>query len=88
MNNCSTPVLSPVLDCVLCYVLYMLQKLLDYFYVGELKIEQQTVMPVWMTAAYLELPEVVSMCNEFCQQSVSNQFSTDEGKVRTMFDIM
>nr|CAB3220440.1 AF4/FMR2 family member 4 [Phallusia mammillata] len=62
------------------------EKLLDFFYVGELKIEQQTVMPVWMTAAYLELPDVVSMCNEFCQQSVSNQPISDDAKTTRKYN--
>nr|XP_002124696.1 uncharacterized protein LOC100183008 isoform X1 [Ciona intestinalis] len=58
------------------------EKLLEYFYVGEMNLEPHTVMPVWMTAAYLELPDVVSKCNDYCQRSVtcvsSNQPPTEE----------
>lgn len=48
---------------------------------GEINLQADTVMPIWMTAAYLELPEVVSKCNDFCQQSVtciSNQASDSD----------
>ena len=48
---------------------------------GEINLQPDTVMPIWMTAAYLELPEVVNKCNDFCQHSVtciSNQASDSD----------
>ncbi|CAK8671980.1 uncharacterized protein LOC143465787 isoform X2 [Clavelina lepadiformis] len=56
------------------------ETLLEHFYTGELNLEPLTVMAVWMTAAYLELPNVVALCNDYCQRSVtcvSNQTNSD-----------
>lgn len=70
------------------YIRIFFQKLLEYFYVGELNLEPHTVMPVWMTAAYLELPDVVAMCNDYCQRSVtcvSNQNMDEASKVSVVY---
>lgn len=43
---------------------------LEYFYTGVLRLEPSTVTHTWMTAVYLGLPDIVTRCNSYCQQSV------------------